>query len=124
MMKIFFYFCLQIFLTSDSKNKKKLFPQTLCYSSRENFGIYLSSCDILQIGPGTVHLHFTFPFGKGVFVQTLTPIEPLHQVMAHKLYTTWIIPNWIGRFFLLGEAIQVLGFGVNFQPLKSVFYLC
>jgi len=54
-----------------------------------------------------VHLHFTSIFGPGVFVQTLTPLEPLHQVMTHKLYATWKIPLWLGRFFLLGEAIQV-----------------
>ena len=61
----------------------------------------------LQIGPGMVHLHFKSFLGDAVFVQNVTPLEPLHQVMTHKLYATWKIPLWIARMMLLAEAIQV-----------------
>ena len=61
----------------------------------------------LQIGPGMVHLHFKSFLGDAVFVQNVTPLEPLHQVMTHKLYATWKIPLWVARMMLLAEAIQV-----------------
>ncbi len=35
--------------------------------------------DIHQLGPGIVALYFNTLLGKGVFVQTVTPIEPLLQ---------------------------------------------
>lgn len=63
--------------------------------------------DVYQIGPGTVHLHFRSCLGEGVFVQTLTPVEPLHLVLVHRLYATWRMPNFIGKIILAFEAIQV-----------------
>ena len=74
---------------------------------------------LFQIGPGLVHLHFTSVLGPGIFVQTLTPLEPLHQVMTHKLFATWKVPLWLGRLFLLAEAIQVSSFK---SKIKSNLY--
>ncbi|CAK8696054.1 unnamed protein product [Clavelina lepadiformis] len=62
---------------------------------------------VYQIGPGCVHLHFTSLLWKGVFVQTVTPLEPLHQVITHNLYGGWTVPLWLGRIFLFLEAVQV-----------------
>lgn len=47
------------------------------------------------------------PWGRGVFVQTLTPVGPLHQVLIHSLYTDWRTPVWLGKIFLSFEALQV-----------------
>jgi len=69
--------------------------------------LYKTCFTCKQIGPGTVHLHFTSSFGEGIFVQTLTPVEPFHLVLVHRLYTSWSIPTWVGRIFLALEAIQV-----------------
>ena len=74
-------------------------------------------CCFAQIGPGIVHLHFDCALGKGVLVQSLTPVEPLHQVLTHNLYATWKFPTCIGRIFLMMEAIQV-----GDEKNNSVYY--
>lgn len=61
----------------------------------------------LQIGPGIVYLTFHSPIGSGTFVQHLVPTEPLVQKLVHNLYFQKNLPAFIGKFFLLGEAIQV-----------------
>nr|XP_018667711.1 uncharacterized protein LOC100177386 isoform X2 [Ciona intestinalis]XP_026690558.1 uncharacterized protein LOC100177386 isoform X2 [Ciona intestinalis] len=73
----------------------------------KRFKLLSLNLNVYQIGPGIVHLHFDSPFGKGVFVQTLTPVEPLHLVLTHNLHASWSIPVWLGRIFLYLEAIQV-----------------
>lgn len=60
-----------------------------------------------QIGPGIVYLEFESFFGKGVYIQSLTPVEPMVQKLVHNLYMHWAVPNIITKFFMFGEAVQV-----------------
>ena len=66
-----------------------------------------------QIGPGIVYLEFESFFGKGVFIQSLTPAEPMVQKLVHNLYMHWAVPNIVTKFFMYGEAIQVICFNAN-----------
>ncbi|PVD22374.1 hypothetical protein C0Q70_18184 [Pomacea canaliculata] len=59
-----------------------------------------------QIGPGVVYLDFESIFGRGVFIMSLTPVEPLLQKMVHNIYATWYTPIPIVKFFLVAEALQ------------------
>lgn len=61
----------------------------------------------MQVGPGIVYLKFDSFFGKGVFIQSLSPVEPMVQKLTHNIYIHWSVPNFIAKFFMLGEAIQV-----------------
>ncbi|XP_041370534.1 cholesterol 7-desaturase nvd-like [Gigantopelta aegis] len=60
-----------------------------------------------QIGPGIVYLRFTSWFGNGVYIQSLTPIEPMVQKLVHNIYVTKYMPMCVAKFLMLGEAIQV-----------------
>lgn len=61
-----------------------------------------------QIGPGLVHLEFdSLLFGRGAFLQSLTPVEPLTQRMLHHVYINNYIPTFIAKFFLYSEALMV-----------------
>ncbi|ESN96223.1 hypothetical protein HELRODRAFT_107375 [Helobdella robusta] len=61
-----------------------------------------------QIGPGLVHLMFDSPmFGKGAYIQTLTPIEPLVQRVVHHIYVNNFFPTIVAKFFLFAEALMV-----------------
>jgi cholesterol 7-dehydrogenase len=60
-----------------------------------------------QIGPGIVYLKFDSFFGRGVFIQSLVPVEPMVQKLVHNIYIHWAVPNFIAKFFMFGEAIQV-----------------
>ncbi|XP_046360935.1 cholesterol 7-desaturase nvd-like [Haliotis rufescens] len=75
------------------------------------FGIHIPPVDLnisaQQIGPGVVYLEFTSMFGKGVFIQSLTPVEPMVQKLVHNIYVHWTMPTFIAKFFMFGEAIQV-----------------
>ncbi|CAK8696053.1 unnamed protein product [Clavelina lepadiformis] len=63
---------------------------------------------VYQIGPGCVHLHFNFSMlFKGVYVHTITPTEPLHQVVIHRCYCNWAMPKWFARIILHCLAVQV-----------------
>ncbi|KAI0232477.1 Cholesterol 7-desaturase [Lamellibrachia satsuma] len=59
-----------------------------------------------QIGPGIVYLTFETPFGRGAFLQALTPVGPLMQRMIHHIYMERWIPTIIAKFYLLGEALM------------------
>ncbi|XP_067132595.1 cholesterol 7-desaturase nvd-like isoform X1 [Centruroides vittatus] len=54
------------------------------------FGISLpwfsASLDIKQIGPAIVHLYITSIFGRGIFIQSITPERPLQQKIVHHYY--------------------------------------
>ena len=71
--------------------------------------IHLIFCHgaFLQIGPGLVHLTFDSVFGRGAYLQALTPIEPLVQRMVHHVHFQKYTPTCVGKFFLLGEALMV-----------------
>lgn len=60
-----------------------------------------------QVGPGLVFLTWDSFFGNGVFMQALTPQEPLLQELTHIIYASWSVPNLIAKFYLFGEAKQV-----------------
>lgn len=60
-----------------------------------------------QVGPGLVYLVWKSFFGEGVFVQTLTPVEPLYQELTHTMYASWSVPQIVAKFYLVGEAKQV-----------------
>ena len=68
-----------------------------------------------QIGPGIVYLVFDSMFGRGVFVQSITPVEPLVQKLVHNVYLDWKLPKILAKFFMYGEAIQALaGYPIHF----------
>lgn len=70
----------------------------------------------LQIGPGIVQLFVeSFWLGKGVFLQHVTPQEPLIQRITHNLYLESNWPTMFANCFLLGEAKQVA------KPTKKSF---
>jgi len=72
-----------------------------------SFPILEINVSALQIGPGLVYLYWDTFFGKGVFVQTLLPVEPLLQQLCHVNYAASYIPKWFTKFFLFGEMLQV-----------------
>ena len=60
------------------------------------------------MGPGIVYLFFESPvFGRGCFLQSLTPAEPMVQRLVHQVHMHWLVPTIIGKLFLTGEALQV-----------------
>lgn len=54
-----------------------------------------------------VYLTFKSAFGDGVFVQHVIPTETMVQKVVHNIYIDWRCPTIIGKFFMLGEALQV-----------------
>ncbi|ESO85922.1 hypothetical protein LOTGIDRAFT_130105 [Lottia gigantea] len=75
------------------------------------FGDNLSIIDMeviaKQIGPGIVYMEFSSALCTGVYIQSLTPVEPMLQKMVHNIYVNWTVPMCIAKFYLLAEAIQV-----------------
>lgn len=61
----------------------------------------------LQIGPGIVYLEFSSFFGRGVYIQSVTPVEPLVQKVVHNVYIDRRLPTILSKFFMVSEAIQV-----------------
>lgn len=60
-----------------------------------------------------MNLEFDSPmFGRGAFLQTLTPVEPLTQRMIHHVYINNYVPTFVAKFFLYSEALMV---GVHFS---------
>lgn len=70
-------------------------------------GILDLKVEARQIGPGFVYMTFNSIFGKGAFIHSLTPIEPLTQRMIHHVYFQRFTPTIIAKFFMLAEALQV-----------------
>ncbi|GAB6033146.1 hypothetical protein CHUAL_012755 [Chamberlinius hualienensis] len=60
-----------------------------------------------QIGPATVQLKFSTPFGKCVLFHNVTPVEPLVQKITHALYCESSMPVLYSKLVLYGEAIMV-----------------
>lgn len=46
-------------------------------------------------------------FGDGIFLQSVTPREPLLQTMRHSMYAAWSVPTIVAKFLLYAEALQV-----------------
>ena len=64
-------------------------------------------CVCSQIGPSLVYLEFDGFFGRGVFIQTVLPLEPLVQKVVHNIYVNSWMPTFIAKLYMLGEALQV-----------------
>jgi cholesterol 7-desaturase len=64
---------------------------------------------VKQIGPGYVLLFAESSFGKMIFLQTLTPVEPLIQKMSHYFYAPRKLA-WLAKFTILAESINVCEF--------------
>jgi len=45
--------------------------------------------------------------GDGIFLHSITPKEPLLQIMRHSLYASWTVPTIVAKFLLYAEALQV-----------------
>lgn len=75
------------------------------------FGFSLPFLKILvkamQIGPGIVYLSIDGSVVKGAYLHILTPVEPMMQKLVHNIYLHWAIPNFVAKFFMIGEAIQI-----------------
>ena len=63
---------------------------------------------MFQVGPGIVFLQFEHSFlGRGVIIQSVTPVEPLLQCVSHKIFYQSNIPALVPKFILKAECIQV-----------------
>ena len=98
---------------------RNLFWFSVHVLSRNNNSKFFRS----QIGPGIVYLFFDCPLGRGAFLQSLTPVEPLQQKMIHQVWFNWYFPPIFAKFFLLAEAmmvcLQVLSWRIQKSPLAS-----
>jgi cholesterol 7-desaturase len=61
---------------------------------------------VLQVGPGYVLLFAESSFGSMVFLQTLTPVEPLVQKLSHYFYGPRHLA-WLVKFTIIAESINV-----------------
>ncbi|XP_052821551.1 cholesterol 7-desaturase nvd [Octopus bimaculoides] len=59
-----------------------------------------------QIGPAIVYLEFQSIFGKGIYIQSVIPTEPMVQKVVHNIYVSKSVPTLFAKFLLLAEAIQ------------------
>ena len=75
-------------------------------------GIAEMKVEVKQIGPGFVLLFAQSNFGPMVFIQTLTPVEPLVQKLAHYFYGPRHL-SWLAKFSIIGESINVIYFIVS-----------
>lgn len=69
--------------------------------------LFHMNVNIRQIGSGLVVLQFDTSFGKGVLVQSVTPIEPLLQRICHRFYSEPKFIHPLGLLVLHGEAVQI-----------------
>ncbi|PKU34794.1 hypothetical protein llap_14902 [Limosa lapponica baueri] len=67
-----------------------------------------ASPTLKKVGPGLVFLLFEHAFlGRGIILQTVTPLEPLLQNVVHTIYYQKNMPAIIPKFILRAECIQV-----------------
>ncbi|XP_070811669.1 cholesterol 7-desaturase nvd-like [Pituophis catenifer annectens] len=60
-----------------------------------------------QIGPGLVMMALSHAFlGKGLIIQTVTPLEPLLQHVVHQIYFPRNVPSFIAKLILWAERVQ------------------
>lgn len=61
-----------------------------------------------QIGPGIVYLFYDAgTLGRGIYVQHVTPMEPLVQKLIHHIYAEKKTPTCLAKLFLWAETQQV-----------------
>uniref|UniRef100_A0A8D0H5H5 cholesterol 7-desaturase n=1 Tax=Sphenodon punctatus TaxID=8508 RepID=A0A8D0H5H5_SPHPU len=75
------------------------------------FGRHLPFLDVMvtarQVGPALVFLVFEHAFlGRGLLLQSVTPVEPLLQHVVHRIYYQRNVPAVIPKFILKAECIQ------------------
>jgi len=76
---------------------------------------------LFQIGPGIVYLLLDSPiFGKGAFLQSLTPTEPIVQHMIHHVYLNTWTPSIVAKVFLVSEALMVRD---NYDKKKTIIII-
>ena len=90
----------KLFLRCEICNKIKI-SENVCFLNN------ISSSILFQIGPGIVYLDFDSFFGRGIFLEILTPVEPMVQRLSHNIYMHWAVPNFITKFYMNALAIQV-----------------
>ncbi|KAH0615631.1 hypothetical protein JD844_005092 [Phrynosoma platyrhinos] len=62
---------------------------------------------VRQVGPGLVFIVFEHRFlGRGVIIQSVTPVEPLLQQVVHRIYYQHNIPALVPKFILWAECVQ------------------
>ncbi|XP_067143676.1 cholesterol 7-desaturase nvd-like [Centruroides vittatus] len=75
------------------------------------FGISLpwfkASLDVKQIGPAIVHLYITCVFGRGIYIQSITPERPLQQKIVHHFYSPSRFSQIFASILLLLEATML-----------------
>lgn len=79
---------------------------------------------VKQVGPGYVLLFAESFFGPMVFLQTLTPVEPLVQKLSHYFYGPRSLA-WLAKFTVVAESINVkfmdfLWFKINWELFLKV----
>ncbi|XP_042334599.1 cholesterol 7-desaturase nvd-like [Sceloporus undulatus] len=63
--------------------------------------------NVRQVGPALVFIVFEHPFlGRGVIIQSVTPVEPLLQQVVHRMYYQRNIPALVPKFILWAESVQ------------------
>ncbi|XP_039200866.1 cholesterol 7-desaturase nvd-like isoform X6 [Crotalus tigris] len=75
------------------------------------FGKPITSLDLhvsaRQVGPGLVIMALSHAFlGKGMIIQTVTPLEPLLQHVVHQIYYPRNIPSFLAKLVLWAEGVQ------------------
>lgn len=64
----------------------------------------------VQVGPGLVIIGLSNAFlGKGLIIQTVTPLEPLLQHVVHQIYFPRNVPSFIAKLIMWAEGVQVRG---------------
>jgi hypothetical protein len=75
----------------------------------------------IQVGPALVYLTFDSIFGRGAFTQSILPIAPLEQLVTHEVWAESRLPTFIAKFFLKGEAMQVLLIFIRYSEVTEHF---
>uniref|UniRef100_A0A3P9K5W9 cholesterol 7-desaturase n=1 Tax=Oryzias latipes TaxID=8090 RepID=A0A3P9K5W9_ORYLA len=81
---------------------------------KHNLTLFGSHCSLMdmdvvarQVGPSLVFLEFKHRFlGRGMMLQSVTPVEPLLQCSTHTLYYQANIPAVVPKLILRGECMQ------------------
>ncbi|KAF6715727.1 Cholesterol desaturase daf-36 [Oryzias melastigma] len=81
---------------------------------KHSLTVFGSNCGLLdltvvarQVGPSLVFLDFRHKFlGRGMILQSVTPVEPLLQCVTHTIYYQANIPAVVPKFLLRGECMQ------------------
>ncbi len=53
-----------------------------------------------------MYLVWKCAFGEGAFFQSLSPTEPLTQLLLHEVYAEWSVPTILAKIYLRSELLQ------------------